>query len=84
VRYAIAWITPFPSLIYILYRAFFERVDPALKTERKSWFLKNNLAITHAPQFEEEFGKYPVLHVDLSVSVFSFSFEINSAESCRM
>jgi hypothetical protein len=52
----------------LLPRAFFERVNPAVMKERKNLFLKNNLTITHHPSFDKEFGTYPVLYVDLSVS----------------
>jgi hypothetical protein len=52
----------------VLYSAFFERVNPAALKERKELFLKNDLAVTRDPRFDEEFGIYPVLYVDLSVS----------------
>jgi hypothetical protein len=52
----------------VLYSTFFERVNPATLKERKELFLNNDLAITHHPRFDQEFGIYPVLYVDLSVS----------------
>jgi len=50
------------------HRLFFERRNPAEAKERKDLFLKNNLAITRDPRFNQEFGTYPVLYVDFSVS----------------
>jgi len=47
------------------YRAFFEHTEQAQWAEL---FKMNNLAITHHPKFESEFGQYPVLYLDLSVS----------------
>jgi hypothetical protein len=54
----------------MLYGTFFERVNPAALKERKDLFLNNDLAITRDPCFDQEFGIYPVLYVDLSVSEF--------------
>jgi len=52
----------------MLHRLFFERGNPAAVKERKDLFLNHNLAITHDPRFNQEFGTYPVLYVDFSVS----------------
>jgi hypothetical protein len=49
-----------------LFRAFFERVNPAEQERRKKLFVDNQLAITQSGIFEKEFGRYPVLYVDLS------------------
>ena len=52
----------------MLHRLFFERGNPAAVKERKDLFLNHNLAITHDLRFNQEFGTYPVLYVDFSVS----------------
>ncbi|KAI9509991.1 hypothetical protein F5148DRAFT_1374784 [Russula earlei] len=54
------------STLLLMFQAFFERDNPAAIKERKDLFLNNDLAITRHPVFDEEFGKYPVLYVDLS------------------
>jgi hypothetical protein len=41
--------------------------EPAALKERKDLFLNNHLAITRDEDFEEEFGSYLVLYLDLSV-----------------
>jgi hypothetical protein len=51
-----------------LHRLFFERGNPAAVNEHKDLFRDNNLAIIHDYRFDQEFGKYPVLYVDSSVS----------------
>ena len=61
-------LTPRPCGSAYLHRSFFELTDPDEKKRRKELFVKNNLAITKHARFESEFGQYPVLYVDLSVS----------------
>ncbi|KAI9509989.1 hypothetical protein F5148DRAFT_1374783 [Russula earlei] len=62
------------STLLLMFQAFFERDNPAAIKERKDLFLNNDLAITRHPVFDEEFGKYPVLYVDLS-NVIGTTFE---------
>jgi len=37
-------------------------------------FIKNNLAITREQDFDQEFGMYPVLYVNLAVGELIFHF----------
>ena len=52
-------------------RVFFQRTDPASATERKNLF-KNDMEISRDGRFDVEFGRYPVLYVDLSVRGCTF------------
>jgi hypothetical protein len=49
--------------------------NPAEKAQRMELFFKNNFAIIKDPKFEKEFGRYPVLYVDLSVSKSTLRYE---------
>lgn len=50
--------------------------------ERKGLFLRNELVITKDPRFEEEFGQYPALYLDFSVSKCIGCF-VNNADRGR-
>ncbi|KIM76795.1 hypothetical protein PILCRDRAFT_12500 [Piloderma croceum F 1598] len=57
-----------------LFRAFFERKDPADQEQRKKLFVNNKLAITKDDRFEAEFARYSVLYVDFS-NMFSSTMD---------
>jgi len=61
-------LTTSPARLPLVSRAFFERTNPADKARRRQLFVKNRLVIAESPEFENEFGMYPVLYMDLSVS----------------
>lgn len=49
---------------------FFLNTHPVEQQHRKELFLKNKLAIAEDARFESEFGRYPVLYIDFSVSKY--------------
>jgi hypothetical protein len=59
-----------PTRLPLVSRAFFKRTNPADADERRKLFVENNLMITESAEFDAEFARYPVLHIDLSVSQY--------------
>ena len=55
-------------MLPLVSRAFFQRTNPADQAQRRQLFVENQLEIMKSPEFEREFGEYPVLYVDLLVS----------------
>ena len=52
---------------------FFENKRTPAETEKvKNLFIKNGLRITRHPRFKEEFARYPVIYLSLSVRQFHF------------
>jgi hypothetical protein len=69
-----------PSFVY---RRFCERTNPAEKKLRKHLFRQNNLAIINDPCFKKEFGRYPVIFLNLSVSKFTIVHFIEVDLNCN-
>ena len=63
-------LTTSPTRLPLVPRTFFEHTNPADKAQRRQLFVENRLAIAESPEFESEFGMYPVLYMDLSVSQY--------------
>ena len=66
----ISGLTIAPPRLPLVSRAFFERTNPVDSARRRQLFVEIKLAIAKSPEFESEFGMYPVLYVNLSVSQY--------------
>jgi len=60
-------LTIAPTRLFCVPRVFFEHTNPAEQSQCRQLFVDNKLAIAESPEFESEFGSYPVLYVDLLV-----------------
>jgi len=61
-------------MLSLVSRAFFERTNPADQSRRRRLFVENKFAIAKSPMFENKFGRYPVIFLDLSVGQYMGCF----------